>query len=106
MQGAPTLEVMRALFVVLAAVFLTLGSIAPVQAQRDPFEPLVGEGSGAAEQEQPAAEEPAPEIQPQTGPTVANTGADSTPWLALAYALIAIGVGLVLLARLTRPLTE
>lgn len=94
---------MRRLIVVCFVA--VLGSVAlagPAGAQRDPFEPAIEEGateepvSGGAGEEQPAVEQPEPE-------PLAETGVEGKPWLALSYALVGLGTGLVLVTRFARP---
>src|SRR5438874_13770396 len=63
---------------------------------RDPFQPLVtqasgGGGTGGTTTSTPA---PAPSAPAVTTPgTLATTGTDPSPWLALAYVLVAAGAG-------------
>ena len=93
---------MRRTVVTVALLTIVLGLAAPALAQRDPFEPPIDSGSSASEAEQPATQ-----IQPQPDPAarperLASTGADTGPWLALAYALVALGVGALAIARISR----
>lgn len=95
---------MRKLLVVLSAsAFVALAFAAPAAAQRDPFDPLIeeggtttgvssGTGTGVA---------PAPAV-PVSGDGLANTGADPSPWLALAYVLIGAGAAAVAMSGVLR----
>lgn len=91
---------------VVAVLGLLLGLItaAPALAQRDPFK----EGSGQQSQEpsrdrgQNGVAEPDP--APQTGTEVLPlTGPESLPWLGVAYVLVAMGGGALVLVRLYHP---
>ncbi|MGH2693817.1 MAG: hypothetical protein ACRDJJ_03270 [Actinomycetota bacterium] len=91
------------LLVALAAV---LALAAPAAAQlRDPFDPLVTEGEGttggAAED---TTQGGGTEVQPQPATEVdANTGGDPSPFLVVAYGLLALGVGAVVISRTLGP---
>jgi LPXTG-motif cell wall-anchored protein len=94
----------RALAVAILALVLVVLVAAPAMAQqRDPFQPLIDPNAPVV-----APGDPAPGTDPDTAPPfqpneqVPNTGADTSSWFGLAYALIAIGAGLVVLARLYR----
>src|SRR5687767_5264052 len=75
----------------IAGIVLALAA-GPALAQRDPFEPAIDESgveqpaNGEAPAAEPPAEEPAPE-------PLANTGLEGRPWVALAYALVALAPG-------------
>ena len=92
---------------VLALVLLTLFA-APAMAQaRDPFVPLVQPG-GAVD---PESGEPVtdPQVAPPVQPSepMPNTGVDASSWFGLAYALLAVGAGMVVLGRMyRRPLSR
>jgi hypothetical protein len=93
----------RALAVVVLALVLVALVAAPAMAQtRDPFVPLVQPG-GAVD---PGTGDPGtdPEVAPPFQPDeqVPNTGADTASWFGLAYALIGVGAGMVVLGRLYR----
>jgi hypothetical protein len=93
----------RALAVVVLALILVALIAAPAMAQaRDPFVPLVQPGGGV----DPATGEPVtdPQVAPPVQPSepMPNTGADTSSWFGLAYALIAVGAGMVVLGRLYR----
>ena len=91
--------------VVSAAVLaiLLIGLAESAAAQRDPFEPVidtsVSTGGGAND---PAEVDPEPAIVTRSG-GMADTGAATDQWLGAAYALIAMGGGIVVLTRLVAP---
>ena len=93
----------RALVVVILVLGCSALFAAPAAAQRDPFQPPAGQGDT---QEAPGGSapqaEPAPAAPPATQ-SLANTGLETAPWLAIAYGLIAAGAGFVALDRLARP---
>src|SRR5688572_1848656 len=70
-------------------------------AQRDPFAPPIEAGEAV-----PGAEQPAPPADPNVAPApqtpeeLSNTGIEGGPWLAVAYALVALGLGMVVLTRI------
>ena len=83
---------------------------------RDPFRPLLSnETDGAPSGGDPTGTDPAGEDPTGDDPTggvdpdpvppdgLPTTGSDTTEWLAGAYALIAVGAGLVMLDRVARP---
>jgi hypothetical protein len=85
-------------------------------AQRDPFDPATGGQQGSAEEEpstqgetagETETEEPVTQPQPQVNrdgsDALANTGADDSPWLVLAYGLIVAGAASLVVARTWRP---
>lgn len=101
-----TVVTMKRLCVVaLLGLLLALSAAAPALAQRDPFK----EGSGNSSQQEPPGDrgqngvaDPAP--APQTGPEVLPlTGPESMPWLGVAYVLVAMGAGALVLVRLYHP---
>jgi hypothetical protein len=91
----------------LVALVAVLALAAPAAAQlRDPFDPLVTEGSttegttggtgtttGGGQEVQP---QPATEVD-------ANTGGDPSPFLVIAYGLLAVGVGAVIVSKTLGP---
>ena len=92
-----------------AAVLIALVGLAlfagPAAAQRDPFEPAIDEsGVEAPSTGEEGVEEPTEE-QPGREP-LADTGVDSTPWLALAYVLVGLGLGVVIVAKVARPTSK
>jgi hypothetical protein len=95
------MDPMRSLVIATIVGVIALTALSPAHAQRDPFEPAIETGEEAVGSEEPAEEEPVSQVPgPQVGPGVANTGADNRPWLALAYALIALGAALIVIGRL------
>ncbi len=94
----------RTLLVALFVLLLTCLVVAPAAAQRrDPFQPATGSGQGVAPEAEtaPAAEEPVVEAPPSGALT--NTGGDPGDWIAVALALMALGTGALLVARLNAP---
>jgi hypothetical protein len=105
----------------LSGVLLTLVA-APAVAQRDPFAPRADESRVAGAQQEDAgvfqpegdaqpAEEAAEEAQPapEQDPAPESlpvTGGEVGPWLAVAYILVALGVGTIVLARSFGPLAR
>jgi len=91
----------RRLGLALAITAVTVVLLAPsALAQRDPFQPPAESGEVV-----PGAEQPAPPPDPNVAPApqapegLAETGIDGAPWLAVAYALVALGLGMVVLTR-------
>jgi hypothetical protein len=103
MEPGVTLLNMRRLFAVVSVIaIVTLAFAAPAWAQRDPFDPLIEEGSGATVTTGTAPDvQPAPEA-PVSGEGLANTGADISGWVALGYTLVAAGAGAVALTGVLR----
>lgn len=95
---------MRRILLAALATLFAFVVVGPAGAQRDPFQPPPGaEEPGSAAEQPPEGAEPQPAVErPATGPGVANTGFDGSPWLAVGYVLIAIGAGLVVAGRLSR----
>lgn len=96
--------------VLLGASLLTVLTVTPAFAQRDPFDPVIDTSAGSTGTSgsttdpgtAPAPDGTSGQADPsQTGADVMpNTGADPTSWMALAYALIVIGGALLVLGRL------
>lgn len=90
---------------VIAVLGLLLGLItaAPALAQRDPFK----EGSGQQSSQEPSrdrGQNGVADPAPQTGVEVLPlTGSESLPWLGVAYVLVAMGGGALVLVRLYHP---
>ena len=91
---------------------LTLVAMAlagPAAAQKDPFHPLIdpnaaGSGSVPSTDAGGSATGGSTTGQPPVGSdSLANTGMDVSPWLAIAYGLLAIGGGTLVLVRMYRP---
>lgn len=89
----------------LITVAALSSSAGPAAAHRDPFEPAIDES--AVEQpvggEATAEQEPAVQAPPEP---LADTGLDGRPWVALAYALVALGGGFLVLSRIARPTSK
>lgn len=98
----------------LLGLFVVLTSAAPALALRDPFDPVIsqaeltgagdtaGDGTGATGDgtgTDGAAGDDV--VAGNSSEGLANTGADTEPWLVAAYALIAIGAGAVGISKLT-----
>lgn len=100
---------MKKLAALTALALTTLVLLAaPAMAQRDPFDPVIDPNA-------------APVVTTGTTTTgttttttttgssnvgsdaLANTGADVTPWLAIAYGLVAMGAGAIVIGRLYQP---
>src|SRR5688572_15388916 len=93
---------MRRILVILGLCLVALAAASPAHAQRDPFEPAIESGA-----QEPGAEQPATQIEPEPGEAappqrLADTGSDARSWLALAYALIVLGVGVLAFVRVGR----
>jgi hypothetical protein len=92
----------------LALVCLALVA-APAAAQRDPFDPLidpdagttVGTTGGTGTVVTPSV--PQQEVGSEG---LANTGTNVEPWVAIAYGLVVIGGGILMIARLQEPDTR
>jgi hypothetical protein len=85
-------------------VALALGSGVAGAQERDPFDPLVGESAGATTTVPSGATvQPAPVQQPPAAPAPAEelpaTGADATPFVVVALALVCAGVGITIVSR-------
>lgn len=109
-----TLVAMRKMIVAsLLGLFVVLTSAAPALALRDPFDPVIsqaeltgagdtaGDGTGAAGDgtgTDGAAGDDV--VAGNSSEGLANTGADTEPWLVAAYALIAVGAGAVAISKL------
>jgi len=83
---------------------------APAMAQRDPFDPVIdpnaptGTTTGTTTTTTDGTNG-SPVFQPTDGSDVlANTGSDMSPWLAIAYSLILLGAGALVIARMQQPL--
>jgi hypothetical protein len=97
-----------ALCLALASI-VALMSAAPVMAQaRDPFDPLVTQSSssgsgGGSEDGFETAPAPQDEVDPAGQEALPATGADTSVWLGMAYALVALGAGALALSRVYAP---
>ena len=96
----------------LLGLLLVVTTAAPAFAIRDPFDPVIsqaeatggtatGDGTGATGDgtgtDGAAAGDDV--VAGNSSEGLANTGADTEPWLVAAYALIAIGAGAVVLSK-------
>ena len=91
---------------VFAAVVFVLVVAAPAMAQpRDPFRPVIDTtGGGATNEGGGPVTVPEGEVPPRLQKEVmANTGADTEPWLVTAYVLVAAGAGIVVLSKTLTP---
>ncbi|MGH2819448.1 MAG: hypothetical protein ACRDJ5_02205 [Actinomycetota bacterium] len=113
--GTTLVNVPRLVSMMLAAFVAVVLAAAPALAQQDPFEPRdPGRGGDTEQEADPGAGETGggdtdgtqqAQEAPDTGRTtegLPETGADPKPWIVLAYGLIAIGAGLVTVARTLR----
>jgi hypothetical protein len=95
-------------FLLFVCVIGILNALAvPALAQRDPFDPLVTQSSGDTTTTAPDTSGSTNDSEP-TDPAVddsslAATGSTPTPWFAIAYVLIAVGAGLVVMGRVGAP---
>lgn len=101
----------------LAVVLAALGALAvtatPATAQqRDPFDPLVSTGSDGTEETGGVPVSSESTSGSGTGAStestveessLPNTGSGMSDWLAVAYALVAVGAGFVLITRIVSP---
>lgn len=99
---------------VIAILLAAAGASGAAAQQRDPFDPRVEPGGGAegapadeAGETQPTGQQPfqqpAQQQPAETGADrLAETGSEVEPWLAVAYALAALGAGAVVLSRTSR----
>jgi hypothetical protein len=91
------------MLVSLAFVVVTLLA-APALAQRDPFDPVIDPNPPTTTTDGTTSSGEGPVVQPVPGTDVmANTGSDPSPWLAIAYALVAVGAGAIVIAKLHQP---
>lgn len=94
----------RTLSIALVVTGLVVASPAAAQSERDPFDPLVEPATGGGAPGGDAAPDDAPFRPPQPIDELPVTGSSSpSDWLALAYAAVALGAGLVLIARINSP---
>ena len=79
---------------------------APAYAQKDPFHPVIDPnaattGSTTTTTTTGGDTTFTPPVIGSEG--LANTGTDVTPWLAIAYALVVLGAGTLVLTRMYQP---
>jgi hypothetical protein len=97
---------------VLFAAALTVGALAsPAAAHEDPFDPNSDGNEAPTTQDDTGATTTDPDTDGvddtttgQTTESLPDTGADPAPWLVLAYALIAVGAGALLVVYVRRPI--
>lgn len=82
---------------------------APALAQRDPFEPLIdpnAPATGATGTTSGSTTTTGGTVfEPTDGSDVlADTGSDVSPWMAIAYSLIVLGAGALVIARMYQPI--
>lgn len=95
----------KLLLMATLACALTIAAAAPAMAQRDPFEPLVDPNAGTTgttTDSGTTGAEPDP-FQENGSDGLPNTGGDPSPWLVIAYGLVALGAGALVLAKISRP---
>jgi LPXTG-motif cell wall-anchored protein len=99
---------MRAFAVACVSGILLMLLAAPAVAQRDPFAPRVGEPRPV--EAGPAQPDPAQPAQPRPQPPAEDplpaTGGEVSSWLAVAYILVMIGAGAIVLGRSFGPLAR
>jgi hypothetical protein len=98
----------------LLGLFVVLTTAAPAFALRDPFDPVIsqaeltgsGDTSGAGDGTGATGDGTGTDgaagddvVAGNSSEGLANTGADTEPWLVAAYALIAIGAGAVAFSK-------
>jgi hypothetical protein len=93
----------------LTMMLVGLGAIAAGAQEKDPFDPLLSESSGAATTAPTGGTviDPAPAEQPAPAPAPAEqlpaTGADPSSFVVVALALVCAGVGFMVVARSFGP---
>lgn len=82
----------------------------PALAQRDPFDPLIDPNAptvgttGGSITTTTDTTGGSSVFQPTDGSdALANTGSDVSPWMAIAYTLIVMGAGALVVARMYQP---
>jgi hypothetical protein len=92
---------------VVALVLLALAPLAYAQSDagvRDPFDPLIQPSPAATGIDPTVSVDPGLPVDPVTPvDPLPDTGADAVTWFGLGYALIALGTGAVVVARLYGP---
>ena len=99
----------------MLGLMLVLVVAAPALALRDPFDPVIsqaeltgtgdttgttGDGTGTTDG---TGTNGGTQVSGTGADQMANTGAETEPWLVAAYALIAIGAGAVVVSKLNAP---
>ena len=111
MSSGSTSVVRRLLLAVAAVMVLGIAAAGPALAQaRDPFEPLVSNetsvsddtGANATSDDQGAADDDSTQGAPSES-ALPNTGGGLTGWIGVAYVLVAVGGGFMVLGRVLAP---
>ncbi|HWC13453.1 MAG TPA: hypothetical protein VG929_02520 [Actinomycetota bacterium] len=96
--------------IVVASVLGLLALAGPAAAQRDPFDPVIDPNAavttttGTTTTGTTTTGTGTTSIQPGVGSEgLANTGADVSPYLVVAYGLVVVGAGALYLAKLHAP---
>ncbi len=102
---------MRKLLGLCAVVFVLLAAAPSALAQsdagvRDPFVPLIAPSPVATAGTDPTVPTDPVPVNPAPDPDepLPGTGSSTTSWVGMGYALIALGAGAVVLARVFGPL--
>ena len=82
---------------------IALAPLAAAQEARDPFAPVISLTDPDGTPTDPTDPVIDPDPAPVPVDTLPSTGTYSNSWLGLAYALVALGAGTVLLSRLVGP---
>lgn len=98
---------MRKMTITVGLALAVLALIAsPALAQKDPFHPVIDPDAGTVvvTGSGTVSSDTTTELPPNVGSdSLAPTGMDVSPWLAVAYTLILVGTGSVVIARMSRP---
>ena len=98
---------MRKMTMIAALTLLVLALMAaPAFAQKDPFHPVIDPDAGTTVVTDPGTggQVSTPALPPNVGSdSLAETGMDVSPWVAIAYTLILMGAGALVIARMSRP---
>lgn len=99
---------MKKLTGLVALVLATLVLLAaPAFAQRDPFDPVIDPNAAPVVTTGTTTTDTSTTtttVPPNVGSdALANTGGDVAPWLAIAYGLVAMGAGAVVIGRMYQP---
>jgi hypothetical protein len=98
----------KIVFGLVLASIVALVSAAPAFAQaRDPFDPLVTQSSSSSSGSGGASETdyqaPQGDVAPAGQEALPATGANTSVWLGIAYVLVALGVGALVLSKVYAP---
>jgi hypothetical protein len=111
MSAGSTSVVRRLLLAVAAVMVLGIAAAGPALAQaRDPFEPLVSNETSASSDttvdatsdDQGAADDSSTQQAPSES-VLPTTGGGLTGWIGVAYVLVAVGGGFMVLGRVLGP---